>query len=68
MAGPTSVWKGTPHAVEKTHASTKFGWDAALGPGWGLGGGSALLLEAHTSIDTSNENLTYIPVVFGVMS
>lgn len=58
---------GTGQVVVASHASTKFGWDAGLGIGWGLGNGSSLFLEArYTWIDTSNQRLTYIPVVFGV--
>jgi hypothetical protein len=58
---------GTGNAVVVSNSATKFGWNAGLGVGFHLQGGASLFVEArYTWIDTSNSQLQYIPLVFGV--
>jgi opacity protein-like surface antigen len=58
---------GTGQAVVASNSSTRFGWDAGLGVGYKLPSGVTLFAEAkYTWIDTSNQTITYIPVLFGV--
>jgi opacity protein-like surface antigen len=58
---------GTGNAVVVSNSATKFGWNAGIGIGFKLNGGASLFAEARwTWIDTSNQHLEYIPLVFGV--
>jgi len=58
---------GTGDVVVASNTSTRFGWDAGLGVGYQLPSGVTLFAEAkYTWIDTSNQTVTYIPVLFGV--
>jgi opacity protein-like surface antigen len=58
---------GTGQAVVASNSSTRFGWDAGFGVGFKLASGATLFAEAkYTWIDSTNETITYIPVLFGV--
>jgi len=58
---------GTGNAVVASNASTRFGWNAGAGVGFKLPSGVTLFVEArYTWIDTSNQRIEYIPVLFGV--
>jgi len=58
---------GSGNTVVASNASTRFGWNVGLGVGYKMQSGASLFLEArYTSIDTSNETLQYIPILFGV--
>jgi hypothetical protein len=60
-------YTGTGNTIVASNSSTRFGWDAGLGVGFRLGGGSTLFMEAkYTWIDTSNETIKYIPVLIGI--
>jgi len=58
---------GTGNAVVASNSTTRFGWNAGLGVAFTLPSSATLFVEArYTWIDTSNNTIQYIPVLFGV--
>jgi hypothetical protein len=56
---------GTGAFVVDAHETTKFGWNAGLGVGMRLRGGSQLFVEARFNQIQFQQNFEYVPILVG---